>query len=69
MVLCSPEEPERRGTFVNVATRSPGQTAKLQEELRRRNIHVSLRGDTIRISPNIYNQAWEIDNLLAVLTG
>ena len=67
MVLCSPKEPERRGTFVNVAARSPEQTAKLQEELCHRNIHVSLRGDAIRISPSIYNQAWEIDKLLAVL--
>ena len=67
VVLCSPSEEDRRGTFVNVAARSPEQTQKLWEDLRSRNIHVSVRGDALRISPNVYNQDWEIDKLLAVL--
>lgn len=67
MVLCSPEDPDRRGPFVNIAARTPEQTEKLWEELRSRNMHVSLRADTLRISVSIFNRGWEIDKLLAVL--
>jgi len=68
-VLRSPAEPERRGTFVVVAARTPQKTAELWQALRKRNIFVSLRQDALRIAPNIYNREWEIERLLEVLTG
>lgn len=67
-VLRSPREPERRGTFVCVAARTPKKTAELWETLRQRNIFVSLRQDALRIAPHIYNREWEIDRLIEVLT-
>ena len=67
-VLRSPREAERRGTFVCVAARTTEKTRELWESLRKKNIYVSLRQDTLRASPNIYNREWEIDRLLEALT-
>lgn len=43
------------------------QPEKLQEEFKRKNIHISVRGSAIRISPNVYNDATDITTLLDVL--
>ena len=42
---------------------------KLQAALKERQISVSLRGDFVRISPNVYNDARDIDVLTEVLCG
>ncbi|SHE59693.1 Selenocysteine lyase/Cysteine desulfurase [Fodinibius roseus] len=42
--------------------------AELEQELSRRNIHVSLRGSALRISPNVYNSQQDTDALLDVLS-
>jgi cysteine desulfurase/selenocysteine lyase len=67
-VLKSPREATRRGAFVVVAARTPERTRVLWERLRQENIFVSLREDGLRVAPNIYNRAWEVDRLLALLT-
>lgn len=41
--------------------------ALLQTELHRRKIHVSLRGEAMRVSPNVYNRPEEVEQLLAVI--
>lgn len=40
----------------------------LQDALRARGIHVSIRGDAIRVSPHLYNAADDIDRLHAALS-
>jgi selenocysteine lyase/cysteine desulfurase len=42
---------------------------KLQANLKAQNVYVSMRGDFIRISPNVYNNAADIAALTAVLCG
>lgn len=68
-VLRSPAEAARRGPFVSVAARTAAKTRELWETLRKENIFVSLRQDALRVGPNIYNREWEMDRLIAVLTG
>ncbi len=41
----------------------------LQQRLQAQNISVSVRGDFVRISPNVYNDAADVAALTAVLTG
>lgn len=43
--------------------------AALKAELDRRDIYVSLRGDAVRVSPNVYNTPEDIDALMAALLG
>jgi selenocysteine lyase/cysteine desulfurase len=66
-LLRSPAEAERRGPYVCVAARTAEKTRALWETLRQRKIFVSLRGDALRVAPNIYNRESDIDRLLAVL--
>ncbi|MFQ5689754.1 MAG: aminotransferase class V-fold PLP-dependent enzyme [Gemmatimonadota bacterium] len=40
---------------------------RLERDLRERGIHASLRGDALRISPNVYNSSADIDPLSEVL--
>lgn len=40
---------------------------KLQQQLDKHNIHVSVRGSAVRISPNVYNNERDIDILFKVL--
>ncbi|HEX6982909.1 MAG TPA: aminotransferase class V-fold PLP-dependent enzyme [Balneolaceae bacterium] len=42
-------------------------TDKLQQELGKRNIYVSVRGSAIRISPNVYNDEADVEALLEIL--
>jgi selenocysteine lyase/cysteine desulfurase len=43
------------------------QLPRLQALLRERNVTVSLRGDAVRVSPNVYNDASDVDALRKVL--
>jgi selenocysteine lyase/cysteine desulfurase len=45
------------------------EAADLQQKLRTRNVQVSVRGDFVRISPNVYNDAADVSALTAVLTS
>ncbi len=67
ITLCSPASREQRGVFVNLAARTPERTQEVWKALREKNIHTSVRGDTLRVSPGIYSDESEIDALLAVL--
>jgi selenocysteine lyase/cysteine desulfurase len=42
-------------------------TEEFQAELTRRKIHVSLRGNAVRISPHVYNDASDMGALLEAL--
>jgi selenocysteine lyase/cysteine desulfurase len=44
-------------------------TQKIKLALTKNNIHVSWRGDAIRVSPNIYNRESDLQKLVKVLTG
>lgn len=44
-----------------------GDTAALMEKLAAERIFISLRGGTLRITPHVYNNAEDIDRLIAVL--
>ena len=44
-----------------------GNPAVLAERLHARHVSVSLRGDAIRVSPNLYNDAGDVEALLDVL--
>lgn len=41
----------------------------LQEKLKAKNIFISLRGDFVRVAPNVYNDVADITALTEVLTG
>lgn len=43
------------------------ESAALQQKLRERNISVSVRGDFVRISPNVYNDVADVEALTEVL--
>ena len=42
---------------------------KLRERLNRNKVHVSVRGDAIRVSPNVYNDAQDMNKLVKVLSA
>lgn len=41
---------------------------RLKEDLRKSNIHVSVRGDSIRVSPHVYNDAADLQKLVKILS-
>lgn len=64
------EAPKWRGHHM-FGVRLPGNVdiKVLQQKLSDRNIHVSVRGSSVRISPNVYNNKADMDALEEVLTG
>jgi cysteine desulfurase/selenocysteine lyase len=66
-VLASPADPDERGPFACVRARHPEKTPAIFERLRQAGIFVTMRQNTLRISPHLYNSALDIDRLLAVL--
>jgi selenocysteine lyase/cysteine desulfurase len=62
------EAPEYRGAHL-FGLRAPAGTdiTAVGERLRARNVLVSLRGSALRVSPHVYNDARDIDALLAAL--
>lgn len=64
------EDPDRRAHHL-FGIRLPDRISKeaLQQELAGRNIHVSVRGSAVRISPNVYNDERDIEALQEVLVG
>jgi cysteine desulfurase/selenocysteine lyase len=63
--LYSSRQPgERSGIFSFVA---PGNPAQLASRLRRSGVEVAVRGGRLRVSPHFYNNAADIERLLAAL--
>ncbi|MGM0545783.1 MAG: aminotransferase class V-fold PLP-dependent enzyme [Bacteroidota bacterium] len=64
------EDPEWRAEHM-FGIRLPASVSlkKLQQQLDERNIHVSVRGSAVRISPNVYNDEQDVDALGEVLKG
>lgn len=62
------EDPNWRGHHM-FGIRLPDHITKerLQQQLDQANIHLSIRGSAIRISPNVYNDKQDIEALLSVL--
>ncbi len=63
------DEAHRGGHLFGIQLPSSVSVDKLQTALNERKIHVSVRGDFVRIAPNIYNDATDIDALTDVLIG
>lgn len=62
------EEPEARAAHLFGIQLPPGiAPVVLQQKLKDRHISVSVRGDFVRISPNVYNDAADMDALTEVL--
>ncbi len=62
------EDDDWRGSHILGLRAAPGrELARLQPELARRNVHVSLRGSAMRVSPNVYNDGNDIGALREAL--
>lgn len=68
-VLASPDDRSKRGPFVCVSARKPAESSVLYERVRAAKIHVSLRGNALRISPYIYNTPEDISRLIEALSS
>jgi selenocysteine lyase/cysteine desulfurase len=68
-VLASPPEPERRGPYVCISSRSADETTAIFEKLRAAQIFVSLRENAIRIAPYLYNTPEHVSRLIGVLSA
>lgn len=62
-----PQEPQRRSTILGFQADSLETTAELHQRLRAKHVTVSLRHGIIRVSPYLYNNAADIDQLLSVV--
>jgi selenocysteine lyase/cysteine desulfurase len=47
--------------------RPGGVPADIDKRLAAENVHISLRGDSIRVSPHVFNSLDEVDRLFAAL--
>jgi selenocysteine lyase/cysteine desulfurase len=51
-----------------IGMRRPGGVpADVDQRLAAANVHISLRGDSVRVSPHVFNTAEEVDRLFAAL--
>lgn len=58
---------ERSAHLFGIRLPDAGSLAALREELRRRKIYVSVRGTSLRISPNVYNRPEDMEALTQAL--
>ena len=65
--LISPRQGVARSTLVLMTHREPEKNRNIFETLKREGFDISLREGNLRISPNLYNLAGEIDDLLSQL--
>ena len=63
----SPLEPEARSHILSLRGPSAARTEAAFEALRAAKVVTSLRGGRIRVAPHLYNEAEDVDRLLAVL--
>ncbi len=61
------EETYRSGHLFGCRLPAGHSLQKVQATLREKNVHVSFRGDVIRISPHLYNDAADVEQLAAAL--
>ena len=61
------EDRWRGGHLFGIRVRDPADTARLAARLRERQVAVSVRGDAIRVAPNLYNDADDTTALLDAL--
>lgn len=59
----------RCANIVGLGAPSGRDPAAVRRRLREADIHVSVRGDSVRVSPHVYNEAEDVDVLLEALTG
>ncbi|MFW9993466.1 MAG: aminotransferase class V-fold PLP-dependent enzyme [Candidatus Odinarchaeota archaeon] len=64
LTTLTPEEPEKRGSIVNVQVREAG---KVVEDLQRKDFVLDMRSNGIRVSPHFFNSYEDVDRLLDVL--
>lgn len=64
--LIPPPEEKRAGHFLGLR-RKEGLPPGLTETLRRENIHISVRGSSMRITPHLYNDSADIEKLISAL--
>ena len=60
-------EPERRGPHLFGLRRAGGLPAGLTAALRAANVHVSIRGDAIRVSPHVFNDEADVARFMSAL--
>ena len=63
----APEPRERRGPYICISAINPDDTQAIHEKLRAAQIHVSLRGTSLRIAPYIYNTQDEVSRFIDML--
>ena len=63
------EDQWRGGHLFGIRLPNPADAARLAERLRQRQVAVSVRGDAIRVSPHLYNDAADTAALLEALDG
>jgi len=61
-----PPAPHRVAHIIGMR-RNGGVPADIDKRLAAENVHISLRGDSVRVSPHVFNTAEEIDRLFAAL--
>jgi selenocysteine lyase/cysteine desulfurase len=64
------EEEKHRGSHLfGVRLPKDAHLEKIKQNLKRNNISVSVRGDAIRVSPNVYNTESDLMSLVKTLTA
>ncbi len=63
--IAPPEE--RAPHLFGIRVPEPARLPRIAEELRRRNVHVSVRGTALRVSPHVFNTADDIAALAEAL--
>jgi selenocysteine lyase/cysteine desulfurase len=63
------DETYRASHLFGIRHRKNTDMQKLKEKFGRHNIHVSFRGDAIRVSPHVYNDASDLAKLVKVLSS
>ena len=61
------KEPWRTGHLFGIRLPSHADPSRIAAELKRSHLSVSLRGDTIRVAPHLYNTAQDMDALVDTL--
>ena len=64
--LASVSEDLRAGHYLGLKFPA-GMPPDIHEQLARRQVHVSIRGDSMRVTPHLYNTDDDIDRLFAAL--
>ncbi|HVO58632.1 MAG TPA: aminotransferase class V-fold PLP-dependent enzyme [Dongiaceae bacterium] len=68
-VAASPRNRARRGPYGCFQARTPEKTKELYDRLREQNVILSLREGKIRVSPYLYNNERDIDQVIRIITA